>query len=302
MKKHFVKISSVLLAIVLALGPVTSAPLSMTVRAADSDYFERPDSERESGRTTTSIGSVTSSVYDHKSMKAGIKKYAADNSDVKGWLIVPNTNINKPITFSSRDNDYYIYRDIKGTNYTGITYKNYVETANYLDCRTVFGDTWRKSSRNTVIYGHNWTNLREPHAIGANNNHIMFGQLPSYTNMEFAKQNPHIYFSTEKNEGIWRVFSVAFVELSTDFNYNQPNPTSEDYEALIKELQNRSMFDFGVDVEKTDRILTLSTCTRQYSAGAQQRFIVVARLLRDGESEKDSVSVSVNSDMKRPRF
>jgi sortase B len=153
-----------------------------------------------------------------------------------------------------------------------------------------------------VLYGHNWTNLREPVAVGPNNNHIMFGQLPSYTNIEFARDNPHIYFSTDKLEGIWRVFCVAYVELSNEFNYNNPNPTDEKWLQLFDELKKRSLHNFDVDLIQSDRLLTLSTCTRQYNAGPQQRYIVVARLLRDGETENDAVNIVPNPSPKKPAW
>jgi SrtB family sortase len=279
-KKIFRKLAAICLAIMCVFSPLSAPALAVPAKSSSS--------------------TPKSSVYTHKNIKSWIAKYAVDNADVKGYLIVPNTNIAKPVAYSSKDNYYYSYRDIKGVNYPNTTYANFRETATYLDYRTIFGDSWKASSRNTVLYGHNWTNLREPLDIGAQNKHIMFGQLPSYTNIDFAKANPHIYFSTDENEGIWRVFCVAYVELSPNFNYNAPNPNKAEYEALLKSFQERSMYDFDVDLQTSDRILTLSTCTRQYNAGSQQRYIVVARLLRDGESEDDTVTVTVNEDMKKP--
>jgi SrtB family sortase len=287
MKKSFLKLTAMCLTLLCCLSPLSLPSLASATNVRKLDLSSTPSGSE-------------SSVYTHKNIKTWISKYSTDNADVKGYLIVPGTNIAKPVAYSSKDNSYYTYRDIKGVNHPNTVYTNFGETAIYLDFRTKFGDSWRTSSRNTVLYGHNWTNLREPLDIGTKNKHIMFGQLPSYTNIDFAKTNPHIYFSTDKNEGIWRVFCVAYVELSKDFNYNAPNPSLEDYEELLKSLQDRSMYDFDVDVQNSDRILTLSTCTRQYNAGSQQRYIVVARLLRDGESETDTVTVKVNEDMKKP--
>jgi sortase B len=275
-KKSFLRMLAVCLAIISLFSP-----LSLTAQAA-----------------TT----AKSTVYPYKNVKSWINKYAKTNEDVIGYLIVPGTNIAKPIPYSSKDNDYYAYRDINGVNYPNTVYNNFKETSIYLDYRTKLGKTWSKTSRNLVFYGHNWTNLREPLDIGSENKHIMFGQLPSYTNIDFAKKNPHLYFSTGENEGIWRVFCVAYAEISPNFNYNAPNPNEEQFEKLLGELKDRSMYDFDVDLKTTDRIITLSTCTRQYNMGSQQRFIVVARLLRKGETEDDEVTVTVNKDMKKPNF
>ena len=41
-----------------------------------------------------------------------------------------------------------------------------------------------------------------------------------------------------------------------------------------------SLFDFGMDVGDSDKIITLSTCTRYYSGlGANQRFIIMGKLI-----------------------
>ena len=258
-----------------------------------------------STKKTTAKEANTSAVYKHGSIKTTIKKYVAENEDTKGYLIVPGTNIKTPVVFSAVNNDYYAYRDIAGKNYSGINPQAAPTTATYLDFRTRFGNGWANSSKNTVIYGHNWTNCYQPFAVGAsdtnNAKHKMFAQLPSYNNIEFAKANPHIYFSTAQNEGIWRIFSVAYSEL--EWEYNKPNPISDAaFSSIIKEMQKRSIFNFDVDVKASDHILTLSTCTRLYAAGANQRFIVVARLLRPGESENDKVTVVANPSPKQPKW
>ena len=219
------------------------------------------------------------------------------NSDVVGWLRVPGTNINSPIVQTTRENgnEWYNTRTWRGVNFPNNNWRNFAYTSTFLDVRTRTGTTWASGSRNTVLYGHNWTNLFRPYDIGMNNNHTMFGQLPSYTNVNFARANPHIYYSNRNNEGIWRVFAVATVEVHPNFNYNNPNPTHEQLTGIINEWRARSVLNFDVDVNANDRILTLSTCTREFPAmGEHQRFVVVARLLRPGESENDTVNVTVN--------
>lgn len=295
----------------LILAASMIAPMTQTVMAnAWRDEMESrvPPPPPSAGSTTSTARSSSftpSETYKYSKIKKRITEYKETNKDVKGWLTVPGTNINEPILHSNKDNDYYLYRDWKGNNYPQINwenFRNYPASAAYTDFRTKYGETWKQTSRNTVIYGHNWTNLRTPLAIGKENNHTMFGQLPSYTDMNFAKNNPYIYYSTEENEGVWVVFAVAYCELKESFNYNSPNPSKEKYDKLLKEWKDRSMYDFDVEVDTNDRILTLSTCTRQYNMGANQRFVVVARLLREGESENGKVKVSVNKDMKAPQF
>lgn len=264
-----------------------------------------------SASTSSSSSSSTSMVFPYSSVKTAINSYNAQNKDVKSWLYVPGTNINDPVVLqpnSNEPNTYYADRDWTGKEYPNNNYKNYANTALYLDFRTKLGKTWNSSSKNIVVYGHNWDNLRantitNMASYGANSNYIMFAQLQGYHNQTFAQQNPYIYFSTADMEGVWKVFSVAYVENKTSFPYNTPDPNSTEYATLLNELKARSMYDFSTDVKTSDRIITLSTCTRYYDGvGDGQRFIVVARLLRPGESEKDPVTVTVNSDMKKPQF
>jgi len=242
-------------------------------------------------------GFTPSTRIPYANLRAQIVQHRQVNPDVVGWLRIPNTNINSPIVQTTRanGNEWYNTRNWQRVNFPGRTWRNFAYTSTFLDVRNRTGTTWASGSRNTVLYGHNWTNLHRPYDIGTNNNHVMFGQLPSFTSVNFARANPHIYYSNINNEGIWRVFAVATVEVHPNFNYNNPNPSPEQLGRIISEWQARSVLNFGVDVNSSDRILTLSTCTREIGAfGEHQRFVVVARLLRPGESENDAVTVSVN--------
>jgi len=291
MRKRFVKLFVVVLAIVMATTPLTAMAAWDRLENSEPSAFK------------------ASSTYPFATFQQKITEAKAVNSDVIGWLKVPSTNIDVPIILNKTSNDDYMYRDWKGTYYSGITWQNYVDTATCLDFRTKFGDNWRSgTSKNMVLYGHNWNNLREPFVIGNQPGYTMFAQLPSYTNINFAKQNPHIYFSTGENEGIWRVFAVSYCELSANFTYNYPNPSTEQFQTILDEWSARTLLKFDVDVDTSDRILTLSTCTRRYGnfdeggAGNLQRYVVVARLLRDGESESDTVNVTANPNWKQPSF
>ncbi len=252
-------------------------------------------------------GFTKSTKYPFTKISQSIKQYKAYNPDITGWLIVPGTNINEPITYSNKSNSYYLYRDWAGREYPNITWQNwyqYPACATYLDARVVLPTTsWNSGSRNLVFYGHNWNNLRSDSLkVGNHEGLLMFAQLPSYTDPTFAQTNPYIYYSTENVEGIWKVFAVEFCEVSPSFPYNSPNPGSENFPGLVTEIKKRSMYNFNTDVNEKDRIITLSTCTREYNAGDNQRFAVFARLLREGESENDPVKLTVNSEYIPPKF
>lgn len=299
MKKSIVKLTACVLMIAMAAAPV--------VRAGGAPVLTGSSAILSIGSGTSDVKFTKSELYPFSKIKKRVANYKEVNQDVIGWLTVPGTNINEPITLSTKSNDYYVKRDWRGTNYPGIDYTNWDKnpaTATYADYRVKIGEGWKNgTSRNIVLYGHNWNNLRDPLKIGDVQGYTMFSQLPSYTDKKFAEEHPNIYFSTGANEGIWKVFAVAYCELKPSFAYNTPNPTKEAYAKLLSEWKARSMYDFDVELATTDRILTLSTCTRQYSnMGGYQRFVVVARLLREGESENDAVKITVNEKMKKPNF
>ena len=226
------------------------------------------------------------------------------NKDTIGWIKVPNTNI-----------DYGVVKENYSGEYMNLDYnKKYYKGGNVIwaDAYNTFG-TRNDLSKNTIIYGHNWTNYSRPIQIGRSSDKH-FAQLAAYDYLTFAKKNPYISFSTLEEEMYWQIFAVFYVEVpdsysgSKDFYYIDENPAS--LTAFANEAMSRSMYDFGgVTVSENDKILTLSTCTRVYNKQAlaagrrkdQQRFVVMAKLMPKGAT-LGPVTVTENKDMKPPQF
>lgn len=86
------------------------------------------------------------------------------------------------------------------------------------------------------------------------------------------------------------MFAVLLVSSNTGdndyFNYFDHATFASDAEFYdyIRQLQECSKFDIPVDVEASDALLTLSTCIDD------NRLVVVARRLRDGETKDELVS------------
>ena len=220
--------------------------------------------------------------------KANIASWKAQNSDVVGWLRIPNTNINYPVVVGP-DNLYYSAKGYdKNYSYYGVI---------WADSDTKFG-TSSQISQNTVLYGHNWTNYTATPFITRASD-IMFGQLPSFHYINFCKSTPYIHYSTESEEMTWKVFAVFYTEES--FNYIVSDPGASGLQYIINEAKARSLHNFDVNVNSSDKILTLSTCTRAYGQTSQQRFVVMARLMRPGETITE-VNITPNTDFKRPQL
>ena len=151
-------------------------------------------------------------------------------------------------------------------------------------------------SKNTVLYGHNWTNISANPRIG-NEDDVMFAQLTSYHHLDFAKEHHYVYFNSLHKDMVWVVFAAFYTHIN--FNYIEPNPTDAEFKNIINGAKERSEHIFDVDVNTSDKILTLSTCTRAFGKSDKQRFVVMARLLRDGES-LSNISISKNPNPRRP--
>ncbi len=215
------------------------------------------------------------------------KNLYAQNKDFVGWLTVPNTSIDMPV-YKCSNNSYYLKHD----NYD--TYTKY---------GTLFMDMYndpKNLTRNTTIYGHNFDNK------------LFFDELHNYQDPEFFKQSPVIEFNTLYKDYKWKVIAAFHTNGSSDgdngylFYYIAAKFNDNSFMQFYDEIQQRSYIHTGVDVQPTDKILTLSTCTYffdRYGALENARFVVIARLVRDGESESvDTSKVTLNNNVRYPQL
>ena len=134
----------------------------------------------------------------------------------------------------------------------------------------------------------------------------MFGTLAEYKTIEGFKKAPVISFNTLSEDYDWKIIAAFITNAYPEedngyvFKYYFTNlSTVERYSSFLSELSQRSVYDTGVDVLPTDKILTLSTCSHEFN---EARFVVVARLVRKGESTDVDVSkASVNENPRYPQ-
>ena len=235
---------------------------------------------------TKTGGNFKASVYTGNTGASNLSYYQSLNGDVKAWLKIPGTNINYPVLQNASEDHYYLHRGLdRGESYYGVLW---TQTA------TQFG-TGDSLSSNNVIYGHNWKNCRwnaAPSTYYAGQQ--MFESLLSYHYTSWAEQYPYIYYSTPSEEMAFVIFACFYTE-GTDWYINAEGNIS----SVISGAQSRSRHIFNVDVNSSDKLLTLSTCTRFYGNTDNQRFVVMARLLRPGE-EMGPVTVTYNPNHQQP--
>ena len=201
------------------------------------------------------------------------------NSDIVGWISIDNTEVNNPV-YQTYDNQYYVTHDMeKKSNSYG---------ALFLDYRCNIDP--KALTQNQIIYGHNMR-------YGA-----MFGTLDEYRKIEFAKQNTIIKFDSLYEQRAYKIFAIMIVNDSEDetFGYSYTAYRSEftgdtDFLTWVDRSKQRSLYDFPVDVNAQDEVITLSTCCYDYT---NARFVVLARLVREGEEATvDPSGVVKNADV-----
>lgn len=214
------------------------------------------------------------------------------NKEFVGWLKIDGTGVDVPIV-QTNNNDTYLRKDFYG-NYS--VYGNpFMDYRNDLSkFKTAEKSKAVKLDRNTTIYGHNMLD------------NMVFAELLSYKELDFYKAHPNITFDTIYGKTTWKIVSCFLTNSTTDQDngycipYNFVDCYDDNFNAYIKELEKRSYIKTSVSVDKNDVLLTLSTCDK--TVVSEGRFVVVARLLRDSESEKTDVSsAKLNTNNKFPQ-
>lgn len=198
-------------------------------------------------------------------------KFYALNQDFVGYLSIDALGIGLPVLQSQTQN-YYLRRNI------------YKQNSKYgclfvpPECDMVM------LSRNTNIYGHNMSD-------GS-----MFAALKNYRSLDGYKKAPVIDFDTIYGTYKWKIVGVFITNADKKqdkgyvFPYNFTDLSSDtEFMKYITLMKERSLYDTGVDILPTDKILTLTTCVYDID---DARLVVVARMVRPGENESVDTSVA----------
>ena len=184
-------------------------------------------------------------------ISVNLTKLKQKNPDTKGWIQVSGTNVNYPFVQTS-DNDYYLSHSFdKSYNTMGWVFLDFRNDVNNL-------------SYNTILYAH-----------GLYNN-TMFGSLKQvvdsswYTNTD----NHIIKISTEKENSLWQIFSTYTIEPESYYLTDKFNSDNE-YNNFIFTIKSRSVYDYNVNIDTKDKILTLSSCYND-----DLRVVVHAKLIK----------------------
>ena len=233
---------------------------------------------------------------------AEIAEHYERNNHTVAWLDVPGTNISDVVVRNPecRNNLYYLRRNFYREYYFNGIY--------YIDFRADIGPTREYLGVNTTIYGHAMTDDPEAEAF-----HIMFGNLHRFRDPDFMRYHPYIFFSLPEENLAFEIVAVFYGNSDNpEFSYNNNHSNgqwgtgnAEDFIYVFKnEVLPRSLWHFDVDVDASDRFLTLSTCIYNPTGGVtllhhtqtQYRFGIIARLLPPDAPIMEHVEFSVNTE------
>lgn len=182
--------------------------------------------------------------------KLDLNKLREYNEDVVGWIRFPGIEaIDYPI-MQGEDNTYYLdHAWDNSENYAGAIFLEYLNSSDFTD-------------HNTIVYGHNMRN------------DTMFAALHWYSDPGMLTRCPYVYILTDEGVLRYEVFAAYYTSLDSPtygLSFNQ----EETRVAFLDYADENNVMNVDIAPELTDRILTLSTCTK---SSEDTRWVVQARL------------------------
>ncbi len=178
------------------------------------------------------------------------------NKDTVAFIKVNNTRIHY-VVVKGKDNDFYLNHNFnKEKNIAGWIFG---------DFRNNFDET----DRNLIIYGHNMKD-------GS-----MFDTLIKTIDKEWYtnKDNYIVKLITEKGSYKYKVFSTYSVR-AEDYYINTGFNNDKEFDKFVNTLKDRSVYNYGTEVNGTDKILTLSSCI----GDGRKRVVLHAKLIEKEEN------------------
>ena len=185
-----------------------------------------------------------------------LRKYSKvypQNTDMVGWLTIPDTKVSYPVMHTPDDPEYYLHRNFNkeeakaGCLFMQSTCDAFVP------------------SDNITIYGHN---MRDG---------SMFRVLEQYKEKSFWETHKTITFDTIYEHHTYEIMAVfrTTATVGKGFAYHAFDFAADEqaYENFVMKCHNRELYETGVTAEYGDKLITLSTC--EYSQ-VNGRLVVVA--------------------------
>ena len=174
------------------------------------------------------------------------------NSDIVGWVFIPDSNVDYPIC--SGNDDYYL-------NYTYDRKKSAAGSI-FLDERLL------NFSNISMLHGHNMRNG------------TMFSSLKRYKDQTYFN-NTNVYIYDGENIRVFK--PIGFTKVPQEMNYDlsiKDGPLIQEY---AQEITSNSIHKTSKEITQDD-LLILNTCV---SDGTNQHYILITQEIFGGNSNAD---------------
>ncbi len=186
------------------------------------------------------------------------------NPDVVGFLHVPAKTVDDIELFVlQRDNEFYLTHDFYG--------EEKKSGALFLD---EANEIWPQD-QHMIIYGHNMKNG------------TMFARLTRYKSIDYAYNNPFVYFDTLYEKGAYVVLAAirlpANEMLTEGFNVRTFTFGDTSFKSFMYDIRKNALYVTNVGADENDQLLSLITCAYNED---DERFLLITRRIRENETEE----------------
>ncbi len=179
------------------------------------------------------------------------------NQDITGWITIQETLVDYPIMYTPEDVEHYLRKDVEGEySVSGVPFVGYNSSLDPV-------------SDNLVIYSHNMRNG------------TMFSTVLNYSSEQYL--NDHKYIDIYVDGALYTYEVIAYFNIDVTIgngHFEYYKYIDFDYANMAEyndKLADLSMHSIETPIVKSDKVLTLSTCSDNSQNG---RSVLVAKLIQ----------------------
>ena len=172
------------------------------------------------------------------------------NQDEKLTLSI-NDLIQNEKVMQTTDNEFYMNHNNQKENFIGGSL--------FVDYRINLANT-----RKIIIYGHSSSTVDIP-----------FTKLLGYKKQSFLIGHPNIELAYKDKKEIYQIFTIML--LKEDYFYTRLALDDEKFIKHLEELKKKSIYDTGINIENTNKILILQTCSQDEDG----QYLVIGAKLKE---------------------
>ena len=172
------------------------------------------------------------------------------NEDEKFTLSIDNLIKNEKV-MQTTDNEFYMNHNNQKENFIGGSL--------FVDYRINLANT-----RKIIIYGHSSSTVDIP-----------FTKLLGYKKQSFLISHPNIELTYKDKKEIYQIFTIML--LKEDYFYTRLALDNEKFIKHLEELKKKSIYDIGINIENTNKILILQTCSQDEDG----QYLVIGAKLKE---------------------